>query len=188
LRSETFPTLFGLLYVSGIRVGELIALNTEDLDVDEATLLIKKGKFGKSRSLPLRPSTVEALTEYLRCPLRTASTCASGPFFVSSRGRFAYSTIRRAFHAASKAAGLRGQTRRYPRVHDLRHSFAAQRVISWYEAGRDVNELLAPLSTYLGHADVSDTLTYLKPTETLLRLAAKRFEAHFGPSSSEAKA
>src|SRR5438105_11872137 len=63
-RSATYCTLIGLLAVTGMRVGEAIALDRDDLDWAHQGLTIRAGKFGASRELPLHPSTIEALTNY----------------------------------------------------------------------------------------------------------------------------
>jgi integrase len=64
LRRATFATLIGLLAVTGIRVGEALALDREDVDLSEGQLTIRYGKFGKTRELALHPSTVAALRRY----------------------------------------------------------------------------------------------------------------------------
>src|SRR4030095_12111415 len=66
LRQATLGTLIGLLAVTGIRVGEAIALDRGDLDPTAGRLLIRYGKFGKSRELVLHPSTLDALRRYQR--------------------------------------------------------------------------------------------------------------------------
>ena len=71
LRSATTATLLGLLYATGMRIGEALALDIGDLDCGDRLLTVRKGKFGKSRILPLRESTVEALVRYLQHPSRT---------------------------------------------------------------------------------------------------------------------
>jgi integrase len=79
LRPATTATLLGLLYITGIRIGEALALNVGDLDCGDRILTVRKGKFGKSRALPLRESTVEALVRYVHHPLRPVGTDASAP-------------------------------------------------------------------------------------------------------------
>lgn len=169
-------TLFGLLYTTGIRIGEALALDVEDLDRQDQILTIRSGKFGKSRALPLRKSTAEALVRYMEHPLRAMDTEASDPIFVSPRRRrlsasAARSGIRRACLAAEIPEPL-------PRPHDLRHTFAVSRVLAWYEKGRDVNALLPALSTYLGHSCVEHTRLYLVANGALLEQASVRFAHH----------
>lgn len=174
LRSATIATLLGLLYTTGIRIGEARALDVGDLDRRDRILTVRRGKFGKSRALPLRQSTVEALTRYLEHPLRGVGTDASAPVFVSiRRRRLAESTVWPAVRSACLAAGI---PEPWPSPHDFRHTFAVSRVAAWYAQGRDVNALLPALSTYLGHISIENTRLYLRANGALLEQAAVRFE------------
>jgi len=174
LRPATTATLLGLLYTTGLRIGEALALEVGDLDCSDRILTVRKGKFGKSRALPLRESTAEALARYLRHPLRLIGTAASAPLFVSCRRRrLSYSAVESALRETCLAAKL---SQPLPRPHDFRHTFAIGRVEAWYAQGRDVNALLPSLSTYLGHVSVENTRLYLTANGTLLEQAAARFE------------
>ncbi len=173
LRPATTATLLGLLYVTGIRIGEALALDIGDLDPKDRILTVRKGKFGKSRALPLRNSTVDALVRYLQHPLRQVGTDASAPIFVSGRRRrLCDPSVRPAIYGACRIAGI---PEPWPRPHDFRHTFAISRVAAWYEQGRDVNALLPGLSTYLGHISVENTRRYLTANGVLLEHAAERF-------------
>ena len=172
-RPVTATTLLGLLWVTGIRIGEALALDVGDLDVRDRLLTVRAGKFGKSRILPLRESTVAALVRYLHHRLRRTSTRSSAPLFVSlQRRRLCRDTFAETFVQAWAATSLAGPR---PRVHDLRHAFAVGRVARWYAAGREVNALLPALSTYLGHVSVQNTRLYLVANGALLQAAAGRF-------------
>ncbi|MCP5040258.1 MAG: tyrosine-type recombinase/integrase [bacterium] len=174
LRPATTATLIGLLYTTGIRIGEALALDVGDLDPKEGILSIMKGKFGKSRCVPLLESTVEALVRYVEHPLRPLGTEASAPVFVSGRRRrLADPTVRPAIYSACQIAGI---SKPWPRPHDFRHTFALSRVAAWYCDGRDVNALLPALSTYLGHVSVENTRLYLIANGALLEQAGARFE------------
>jgi integrase len=173
LRPATMATLLGLLYTTGIRIGEALALDVGDLDCHDRILTVRLGKFGKSRALPLRESTLEALVCYLRHPLRPVGTDASAPIFVSCRRRrLSYPAVRSAIQKTCLAARI---PRPWPRPHDFRHTFAVSRVAAWYAEGRDVNALLPILSTYLGHVSVENTRLYLTANGILLEQAAARF-------------
>ncbi len=173
LRPATTATLLGLLYTTGIRIGEALALDVEDLERHDRILTVRRGKFGKSRALPLRESTAEALARYVDHPLRPMGTDASAPVFVSRlRRRLNYSTVRLALRSTCLAAGT---SKPWPRPHDFRHTFAVSRVEEWYAQGRDVNALLPALSTYLGHISVEKTRRYLTANGVLLEEAAARF-------------
>jgi integrase len=175
LRSATYATLFGLLCATGMRVGEALALDIGDIDLGQCLLTIRHGKFGKARVLALRPSTAVALRRYIHDARRALRDDAASPIFLSTRGRrLSYPATRHAFHQACSAARIVAPP---PRLHDLRHSFAVQRVVGWYKDGRDVNAWLPALSTYLGHLSVEHTRLYLRANGLLLEQAAARFEA-----------
>lgn len=173
LRAATTATLLGLLYTTGIRIGEAHALDIGDLDVDAGLLTVRRGKFGKSRILPIRESTVRALERYITHPRRGVAVDGSMPLFVSGRRRRLLHGI--AFHNFRAACRLAEIAAPLPRLHDLRHSFAVSRVASWYEQGRDVDALLPILSTYLGHVSVENTRVYLSSNGLLLERASTLF-------------
>ena len=82
LRQATYRTLIGLLAVTGMRVGEAIRLDRDDVDLAHGVLTVRDTKFGKSRELPVHPSTVKALRDYARerdrlCPEPTTRRCWS---------------------------------------------------------------------------------------------------------------
>jgi integrase len=176
LRPATTATLIGLLYTTGLRIGEALGLDIGDLDTKDRILTVRKGKFGKSRCVPLLESTVDALVRYVEHPLRPVGTERSAPFFVSSmRRRPVATTVRKAISSACRIAGI---PKPWPRPHDFRHTFALSRVAAWYEQGRDVDALLPALSTYLGHISVENTRLYLTANGALLEQAAARFARH----------
>jgi integrase/recombinase XerD len=176
LRPATMATLLGLLFTTGIRIGEALALDVGDLDRRDRILTIRKGKFGKSRVLPLQQSVAEALACYVDHPLRPVCTAAADPFFVSGRRRrLADRTARSAIATVCLQAQI---AHPQPRPHDFRHTFAVRRVAAWYQEGRDVNALLPALSTYLGHVSVENTRLYLTANSALLEKAAQRFAHH----------
>ena len=156
-----------------MRIGEALALNIGDLDCRDRILTVRRGKFGKSRVLPLRDSTFEALLHYVNDPLRPVGRDASAPFFVSGRRRrLSHPTVQTAIQKACIAAGV---PKPLPRPHDFRHTFAVNRVATWYAERRNVNALLPALSTYLGHVSVENTRLYLTANGALLEQAAARF-------------
>jgi len=175
LRSATTATLLGLLYTTGIRIGEAHGLDVGDLDVEAKVLTVRRGKFGKTRLLPLYASTVRALKEYIDHPRRRAPRDPSSPLFVSGRRRrLVHGVAIGNFREAYRNAGI---ALPHPRPHDLRHSFAVSRLADWYAQGRDVDSLLPILSTYLGHISVENTRTYLTANGLLLERASTLFAA-----------
>ena len=177
LRAHTYTTLFGLLAVSGMRVSEAVNLDRRDVDLSHGILTIRRTKFGKSRHVPIHPSTVAALQQYARrrdriLPMPTAA------FFVSERGtRITDCMARYTFAKLSQQLGLRSRAKghgRGPRLHDMRHRFAACTLIHWYRAGLDVERELPKLATYLGHVHINETYWYLEAVPELLQLATDR--------------
>jgi integrase/recombinase XerD len=180
LRGRTYATLFGLLAVTGLRINEALHLDRSDVDLQEGVLTIRRTKFGKSRLVPIHPTTQEALHVYGEARDRIIPTSATPAFFLSERRtRITEWMTRYTFAVVSRRVGLRPPTRggrhgHGPRIQDLRHRFAAQTLIAWYRAGVDVERELPKLSTYLGHVHTADTYWYLEAIPELLQLAAER--------------
>jgi integrase len=181
LRPKTNFTLFGLLYTTGLRCGEAFGLNLSDVHLEQNLLFIHEGKFGKSRWVPVSPSTSAMLQRYVEQRKPFAPALPESPFFVTRRGRRLYqSVVTYAFRQVLARCGLRDpKSRRGPRLHDLRHSFACNRVLAWYRQGRDVQALLPALATYLGHVKVTSTQVYLHATAELREEANRRFLRNF---------
>src|SRR6266571_5692131 len=163
----------------GIRVGEAVAADRDDLDPQQNTLLIRDAKYGKQRLLPLHPSTTAAVSDYLTLRERLLPTATSPALLISQRGtRLLYSQVRCTFLRLVDHTGLPVRSGRCrPRIHDLRHSFAVATLLDWYRDHADGPALLPSLSTYLGHANPRDTYWYLSAAPELLALAADRLDA-----------
>jgi integrase/recombinase XerD len=182
LRAKSYSTLIGLLAVTGLRISEAVGLDDQDVDLAEGVLTIRRTKFGKSRLVPVHPSTLRALRQYVRMRDRICPPHSPGSFFVSEQGhRLTDCTARWTFNKLSRETGVRAPTaRRGPRLHDFRHRLAVKTLVRWYRRGVDVERRLPVLSTYLGHGHVTDTYWYLTAVPELLRLAADRLEAPRG--------
>lgn len=179
LRPWTYHCLFGLLSVSGLRLGEARNLELQDVDLRGGMITIRGAKFGKSRLVPLHGSTCRVLADYLsRRRRHWAKRPVSSYVFVSNWGnRLDVGEIHRTFYEVSRQIGLRGPTDSHgPRLHDLRHRFAVTTLLRWYRAGEDAERRLPTLSTYLGHVHVSDTFWYLSAWPELMREAMARLE------------
>lgn len=173
----TYATLIGLLAVTGLRVGEAIALDDDDLDRRRAVLLIRTSKFRKTREVPVHRTTVHALARYIGERDRRAPRRRSASLLVSSVGkRLIYQNVHDTFLRLVYATGLADRRPRRPRIHDLRHTFAIQTVLAWYRAGDDVEAKMPLLSTYLGHVGPSATYWYLSAVPELLQAATTRLE------------
>lgn len=187
LRATVMETLFGLMACTGLRISEALGLQEADVDLKTGVLTIHQGKFGKSRLVPLHPSTVEALARYRTQRSRHVLVAPDGPFFVATRGKLLGKPMgdrqaHRVFDQLRKQLGWvdRGSHGR-PRVHDLRHSFAVRRLVLWHENGEDISQRMLALSTYLGHVKVSNTYWYLTGVPELMGLVGQRFERFANP-------
>ena len=178
LRAPTFTTLFGLLVATGMRVNEALGLDRPDVDLELGILHIRRGKFGKSRYVPVHPSTVEALKKYAETRDRLFPASLIRSFFISERRRrITGPTAEYTFAKLCQRIGLRAGAKgrgRGPRLMDMRHRFAVRTLIHWYRSGLDVERELPKLSTYLGHVHVNHTYWYVEAVPELLQLATNR--------------
>jgi site-specific recombinase XerD len=190
VRGLTYSTLFGLIAVAGLRISEAVKLDREDVDLVEGVLTIRATKFGKTRLVPLHPSTTSALAEYAAQRDAVVTKIRSPAFFLSERGwRVTDWSTRYNFAHVSQQVGDRPSQRSFtgrgryrhgrgPRLHDLRHRFAAETLLAWYRDGADVERELPKLSTYLGHVKMEHTYWYIEAVPELLQLASKRVVGH----------
>ncbi|WP_149590026.1 tyrosine-type recombinase/integrase [Tabrizicola flagellatus] len=174
----TYRTLIGLLAVTGMRIGEAIGLDQGDFDAGSGMVTIRHGKFDKARALPLHPTTVAALQDYLRRDDRPRPAGMT-PLLISSRGkRLRYGTVHGVFHKLLQHCGIAPRSAACrPRIHDLRHSFAVSTIEGDYRTGAPSSRL-AVLSTYLGHTEPGNTYWYLSGAPELMGLAGYRLERH----------
>jgi len=175
IRPRTFATLFGLLAATGMRISEALALSLPDITNDG--LLVEKTKFKKSRLLPLHSSTRRALDDYLEARLQLGTS--SSALLVDIAGkRVAYDTVSAVFRRLARSIGLRGAPgSRGPRIHDLRHTFAVRSLEACAADTEAVSRHIVGLSTYLGHAHVTDTYWYLQASPSLMTHIAAAGEA-----------
>lgn len=185
LRPWAFHCLLGLLSVTGLRISEALDLKLDDVDLDQGVLTIRAAKLGRSRLVPLHPSTCALLAEYLRRREQFVPRRGNGHVFISSRGtRLDIGRVHRTFYALSRQTGLRAAgASKGPRLHDFRHRFAVLTLIRWYESGEDVARRLPLLSTYLGHVYVAGTYWYLSCCPELMTHAMARLERRWGEPS-----
>jgi integrase len=182
--------LFGLIAVTGLRINEALALDDDDVDLDEGVITVRRGKNGTARFVPLAPSTVGRLRAYRAERTRLLGP-TPGPFFlIESRKRPTDCCARYNFAAVSQALGLREAQQyckhgRGPRIHDLRHTFAVRTISGWYRKGLDPDREMIKLSTYLGHAKPELTYWYIEAVPELLQLASRRAERALAAASSE---
>jgi integrase len=178
LQPWTYHCLFGLLVVTGLRISEALNLRSADVDWAEGILTIRTSKFGKSRLIPLHPSSIKILSDY-RSRRDRLFPVRKTPYFFCSRydGRLDEGQVRRVFYVISRRIGIRGAADSHgPRLHDFRHRFAVQTLLRWHQNGEDVRRRLPVLSTYLGHGHVTDTYWYVAGTPELMAAVGQQLE------------
>lgn len=186
LHKQTYRIAIILLYTAGLRLGELARLTLPDVDLTNRTLRIRESKFHKTRILPLSPSATRELRAYLKVRLAPPwDISANAPLLGDHHGSEHF----RKYHPTALGTGVRKFIRaaevcdpygRYPRVHDLRHSFAVQALLRWYRQGADVQAKLPQLSMYLGHVSIVSTAYYLHFVPEIAGAAHRRFARYFG--------
>jgi site-specific recombinase XerD len=180
LRPHTYRTLLGVLYSTGIRIGEALALNLEHFDSAEQQLYIAEGKFRKARWVPLSASTCRVLKQYVQKRLQIRPHLPDSPLLLNQRSRrLHHCTVNQSFRHLLRQCAIHHSRQSGPRIHDLRHTFAVHRLLAWYRDGKDVNARLPWLATYMGHVDIHSTQVYLRATPELIEQVDRRFYNHY---------
>lgn len=181
LRPHSYYTLIGLLYVTGLRIKEALALNIDDLDMNRGLLFVRNGKFGKERFVALHSTTIDAVKRYILRGNAPSPSDDGSPLFLNSSGtqRLGYAGVSKTFRQMVRRCKIGHGPQKLPRLHDLRHSYACNCVLRWYEEGVDVNSKLPILATSLGHVDINKTQIYLHASARLFQYAAQRFHGTF---------
>jgi len=174
LRPLTYATLIALLSATGLRISEALKLTVADVTGDG--LLIRETKFRKTRLVPLHDTAAAGLQRYLA---RRRPRTDDDPIFIGKRGGpLRYIAVKETFDRLVSKAGIVTATRRRPRLHDLRHTFAV-RALQGSPAGRSRSGAhMVALSTYMGHVNIYATYWYLEATADLMRdvaAAGERF-------------
>jgi integrase/recombinase XerD len=182
LKAASYEALFGLLAVTGMRLGEAIALEPDDIDLEDGVITIRAhtAKLERARIVPLHPTTVHALELYANARARLCPRPRASTFFLSSTGTtLNRSAVAKTLRELTTTVGLRTDTV-HPTAHHLRHSFAVSTLIDWQRSGVQVDEQIAVLSTYLGHVSPAETYWYLTATPQLMESAAQRLDRRLG--------
>jgi integrase len=188
-RGQTYQTIFALCYGLGLRAGEACGLRLGDVDPDRQLLIVRGGKFGKSRLVPHGPRIGQLIAR--QAAQRRADGAggdAQAPLFTFN-GRTAINpcTASQVFHHLVPALGLAVPDGVCPpRLHSLRHSFAVACLLRWYRDGTDPAGQLFRLSTFMGHVSPASTAVYLTITDELKDEASRRFEAFAAPAWEKA--
>jgi integrase/recombinase XerD len=171
LDAPVVRALLLLMYGAALRTSEALSLTIGDVDLPGGILTIRDSKFFKTRLVPIGPKTLRVLAEYAG-NRHASSKKSDAPFFVGRNSKEI------PIHKFEKAFKREGGSRRQPRLHDLRHTSAVHRLITWYREDKDVQKLLPGLSVYMGHTYLAATQAYLTMTPDLLQEASRRFERY----------
>jgi len=184
-RGPAYHAVFALCYGLGLRAGEACGLRLGDVDAKRQVLVVRGGKFGKSRLVPHGPRIGELLTRQVE----RRSGCDDDPLFSFDGRRSMHPcTASQTFHRlVTELAFPVPDGVSPPHLHCLRHSFAVGCLLRWYRDGGDPQARLYRLSTFMGHVDPASTAVYLTITPQLLAEANRRFEAFAEPAWSEPK-
>lgn len=184
LRPEALRLAVVLLYTAGLRLGELLRLTLGDVEEDGTVLRIRESKFHKSRLVPLSQSATGELQSYLLQRRKQFAVHPHTPLLCTRHGAplrpYSPPGIQCALKLLFKAAGVCDDQGKLPRIHDLRHSFAVQALIRWYQEDADVQTCLPKLALYMGHVSIKSSAYYLHWVPALRSLASQRFEQKFG--------
>jgi integrase/recombinase XerD len=181
LRAASYEALFGLLAVSGMRIGEASRLLRADVDLAEGLIRIRHTKFDRDRLVPLHPSATKSLRGYATRRDRLCPQPRTDAFFISSVGTaLRHSSLNATFLALLAEAGFPTATGSRPRIHDLRHSLVVNTLIDWQRDGGDIAARLPVLSTYLGHVSPASTYWYFSAVPELMQLAAAGLDRRSG--------
>jgi integrase len=186
LRPASMQCLLGLLAATGLRVSEALHLQQADVDLDQGLLCVRQTKFRKSRYVPLHPTAQKALGAYAQLRDQRLAPPRGPAFFLRDDGHaLQYEHAMYAFQRIRARLGWDQAPGRRPRLYDLRHTFACNRLLGWYQEGVDVHWAMPLLATYLGHAKVTDTYWYLTAVPALMAIASERFESLAKPGAQQ---
>lgn len=191
MRPWSAELVITLLYTAGLRIGEVVRLQVRDYDATNATLTVRETKFAKTRLVPVSTSARRTIDEYLTRRRRLGLSCIPNDPLrcCPSNHPPCVAAVQDGLADLMRQCGLKSRLGRGPRVHDIRHTFAVERIRQWYQQGKDVQALLPQLVTYLGHRNLASTQRYLSVTPAVLHEASARFELLAGatPLSREVK-
>jgi integrase len=184
-RGATYRTVIGVLATSGLRIGETLALDRGDVDLEQGVLHIRDGKGRRYRDVPVHHTTTEVLRGYARLRDRACRRPETPAFFISTIGaRVTGSRFHKTFRKLiAQVDPQPGRERAHRRPHDLRHTFAVQTLLDWHHAGVDIDRAMPLLSTYLGHSNPSSSYWYLQASPELMALVANRLDNVLGGRS-----
>ena len=182
-RARTYRAIFALCYGLGLRAGEACGLRLGDVDTSRQLLVVRGGKFGKSRLVPHGPRIAALINEQAQHRQAEGAAGRAPLFTFDGHSCVHPGTASAVFRELAATLGLTVPDGvAPPRLHGLRHSFAVGCLLRWYRQGLDPAARLHQLSTFMGHVDPVSTAVYLTVTPQLLDQASRRFEAFAQPA------
>jgi integrase/recombinase XerD len=173
IEPDTFHVLILLLYSATLRISEAVSLEINDVDLEQGLLTIRESKFYKTRIVPVGTELRAVLATYWRSRHKKG---AVGKFFLTRlREEVTREAVEKRYRKLREIAGILRSEGHQPRLHDLRHTGAVHRILAWYKDGKDVQQLLPPLSVYMGHKSLRETQVYLTVIPEILESASERF-------------
>lgn len=170
---------YGLMAVTGMRIGEVARLDRNDLNLAQRVITIRNSKFNKSRHIPLHRSTVEALTRYLNYRDHYTPKSKTMRLFINRQGtQLSPDRVRKVFRKLLCEVGIQRNSDGRPRIMDFRHTLAVNTLIRWYRRRINIDQYIPLLSTYLGHTRLKHTYWYITATPELLKLIASHLESN----------
>ena len=170
------PLIFRMLYCTGMRAGEVVALEVAEVDLAAKVITVRDAKFGKTRYVPIHDELAGTIREYvsLRKPERY--------LFPSPReGHYGQHSLYEPFRKILFKAGIPHRGRGFgPRIHDFRHTFAVHSMMKWAMSGHDMATAMPRIAAYLGHKDVSETEWYLHLTIRIAPRLGGMLNSEFG--------
>ncbi|WP_241282687.1 tyrosine-type recombinase/integrase [Chryseobacterium timonianum] len=173
-------TVLFITYALGLRISETLSIKLGDIDMNNLVIALRGTKFHKSRLVTFNTQVKNILVVFLewRTNHNQPDFSDTELFLNDDNQSVSSACIEKIFEKIRYKAGIkRDDGGRYqPRIHDLRHTFAVNRLINCYKKGNDPQKYLPILSVYMGHAHYAYTSTYLTMSDSLLQQANKRFE------------
>lgn len=177
IRNKTLYASLALAMTCGLRRSEVTNLKLKHVDFERCIIDIRETKFGKNRKIPIGKDLRDILYEYKDFREQKYSHVACDKFFITMhKSSLSSSWFYQSFREVLEKIGISPRFGPGPHPHDLRHTFAVRRLVTWYKEGKDVQALLPALATYMGHVHYSDTAYYLTATAELLGLAGDYFQ------------
>jgi integrase len=175
ISNRAFHAMIGLAACTGLRLREVLGLDLSDVDLE---LVVRRSKFDKDRLVPVHPTMLDVLRAYAAVRDQMPGSIDETAFFLNARGcRFRRANVEYLFRELVRRVELRPPPGKSPTFYSLRHTFAVRRLVTWYQAGANVQALLPALATYMGHVHYTSTSYYLTATAELLGVAADRLGA-----------